>query len=399
MKYRSFKSALAGGVAAIVLTASGMSACAEDLIIHNIASMSGSQASFGEQAEKGARLAVETAGQIAGMDAKMVTLDSESDPGKAARKVKEALAKEGPGLFVGSTLSSTALAVGKEVHGAGGIYINGSGADEITGSDCNSAMYRWSAPTYGAVNASLRPVLEQNPNIKKVFTITPQYVFGEAMLANSKAVLDEKGVELVGNAYHSLKDKEFSGIIAQAQAAQPDLLLLLNFGSQAAATIQQAINFGLKDRMKILLVWSNGLDTMQSLGSDVSDGIYFGAQYWHEEEAPGNQAFVKLSREKMDMTPNYPMAHYYQMTKLLLDAVSATGGTDMAKLRAHLEGLEYEGITGAEKIRTDNHQVEKAFYLLKGKPKSEMTDADDFADVVSKGTYVQTAEESGCHMQ
>ena len=396
MKKFTPKSSILASAISLCLTMVATPATAEDLTIYNIASMSGAFANFGEEGEKGARLAIETAGTAAGLTLKMVTIDTESNAGKAARKVKAIVGKEGAGLFVGSTLSSTALAVGKEIHSAGGIYINGSGADEITGSECNGSMFRWSAPTFGAVNASLRPVLEGNPSIKRVYTITPQYVFGEAMLSNAKAVLNEKGIELVGNSYHSLKDKEFSGIIAQAQAAKPDLLLLLNFGSQATSTIQQAINFGLKDRMKLLLVWSSGLDTMRTLGSEVSNGIYFGAQYWHEEEAPANQELVALTREKLGEAPNYPMAHYYQMTKMLIDAVEATGGSDSEKIRNHLEGHTYEGVTGTEFVRAEDHQVEKYFYLIEGKGEADMEDKDDFGDVVAKGKYFVPHEETGC---
>ncbi len=369
---------------------------AEELTIYNVASMSGAFANFGQQGEKGAKLAVEAAAKAAGKDLKLVTVDTESSAGKAARKVKAILSKNGPSFFVGSTLSSTALAVGKEINKADGLYINGSGADEITGSQCNKSMFRWSAPTYGAVNASLRPVLERHPDIKRVYTITPDYVFGKAMLENSKKVLAEKGIKHVGNSYHSLKEKEFSGYISQAMAAKPDLLLLLNFGSLASNTIQQAVNFGLKDEMKILLVWSSGLDHFRSLGNQVSEGIYFGAQYWHEDEAPANQALVKLSQETIGETPNYPMAHYYQMTKLIIDAIDDTGSTSPQKIRGHLEGLSYAGITGNEKIRSEDHQVEKYFYLLQGKPKSAMADPDDFSDIISKEKYFLSAAETGC---
>ena len=387
---------LLGCTTALALTIGGAQAADKELTINVVASMSGAFANFGKQAEKGARLAIEEAGEAAGMKLKMVTIDTESNAGKGARKVQASLSENGPGIFVGTTLSSTALAVGQAVHEAGGVYINGGGADELTGEKCNASMYRWSAPTYGAVNASLRPVLQANPDIKKVYTVTPQYVFGEAMLSNAKNVLEEKGIEHVGNSYHSLKDKEFSGIIAQAQAANPDLLLLLNFGSQAAASMQQAMNFGLKDRMKILMVWSSGLDTMKALGSEVSNGVYFGAQYWHEEEAAGNKSLVALSQKELGEAPNYPMASYYQMAKLMIDAVNATGSSDPAKIKGHLAGLSYEGITGTENVMADNNQVEKNFYLLLGKDKASMADENDFADVASKGKYFLSAKEAGC---
>lgn len=397
MMKRTFQGVSQATLMAALIASSG-AAMAEDLTIYNVASMSGAFANFGKEASKGVDLAIKAHPKAAGMDVKMVTIDTESNAGKAARKVKAIISKNNARMFVGSTLSSTALAVGKEVDKVGGVYINGSGADEITGTKCNKATFRWSAPTFGAVNASLQPLLDANPDIKTVYTITPQYIFGEAMLENTKKVLKKRGLKLVGNSYHSLKEKEFSGYISQAMASKADLLVLLNFGSLATNNIQQAVNFGLKDRMKILLVWSNGLDHLRTLGPDISDGIYFGTQYWHAEESPANKEFVALARKHLGVTPNYPMAHYYQMTKLILDTVEAEKTKDAAKVRARLEGLTYEGITGQEMVRAKDHQVEKYFYLLQGKAAAKMADKDDFASVVAKNKYFQPHEETGCKM-
>lgn len=385
-------------LAASALLVSTGFAGAADLTIYNVASMSGAFANFGKEASKGVELAVKERAKAAGLDVKVVTIDTESNAGKAARKVKAIIAKENASLFVGSTLSSTALAVGKEVAKAGGVYITSSGADEITGTECNKGTFRWSAPTFGAVNSSLQPLLDAHPEIKTVYTITPQYVFGEAMLNNTKKVLDKRGLKLVGNSYHSLKEKEFSGYISQAMASKADLLVLLNFGSQATNAIQQAVNFGLKDRMKLVLVWSNGLDHMRSLGPKVNDGIYFGTQYWHDDAAAGNKELVALSKKHMGVNPNYPMASYYQMTKLVLDAADAQKSADPTKIRAHFEGLSYEGITGKELIRGNDHQVEKYAYLMKGKSADKMKNDDDYADIVSKGKYFVPFEETGCKM-
>ncbi|NVJ90796.1 MAG: ABC transporter substrate-binding protein [Methylocystaceae bacterium] len=371
---------------------------AKDVTIYGVSSESGAFANFGKQGSKGLKLAVDAADDAAGMKFNYSIIDSESNAGKAARKVKAAISKSDARYFIGSTLSSTALAVGKEVDKAGGIYINGSGADEITGTQCNKAMFRWSAPTYGAVNASLIPVLDLHPEIKRVYTITPDYVFGEAMLNNAKIILKKRGIELVGNSYHSLKEKEFSGYLSQAMATKADLLLVLNFGSLATNTLLQADSFGMKDKMQILLVWSSGLDHFRTLTPKVAEGIYFGSQYWHEDESPANKAFVALSREKLKETPNYPMAHYYQMTKLLIDSMNATKSADPDAIRKHLEGLEYDGLTGREFINAENHQVEKYFYLLQGKKASEMKDPDNYANIISKAKYFLPANETGCKM-
>ena len=156
------------------------------------------------------------------------------------RKVQEISQQKGVKFFAGGILSSESLAMGKEVERAGGVFITTAGADEITGKDCNRATFRWSVPTFGAIEQTVRPLLESLPNARRWYTITPQYVFGEGLLSAAKNIFKEKGIEHVGNSYHSLSEKEFSGYLTNAMAAKPDVLLILNFGSQSSDTLRQA---------------------------------------------------------------------------------------------------------------------------------------------------------------
>ncbi|MGV2837566.1 branched-chain amino acid ABC transporter substrate-binding protein, partial [Pseudomonas shirazensis] len=69
--------------------------------------------------------------------------------------------------FQGCTLSSSALAVSKEINKAGGVFMTPVGADEITGKDCNSSTFRWSVPTYGAIRETLVPLIKLLPEAKR----------------------------------------------------------------------------------------------------------------------------------------------------------------------------------------------------------------------------------------
>ncbi|MDC0659387.1 ABC transporter substrate-binding protein [Leisingera sp. SS27] len=366
--------------------------------IFGLKSVSGNFASYGKFANQGSEMAVEAAGSVIGKALNYRLLDSEGNAGKAVRKIKEAIEKDNARFFNGATLSSTGLAVGKEVANVGGVFTTPVGADEVTGSECNRSTFRWSTPTFGAVEQTLRPLLELDPSIKSAYTITPQYVFGEALLTNTKNVLADKGVEHVGNSYHSLSEKEFSGYITNAAAAKPDLLVLLNFGGQSSTSLRQAMNFGLKNKMKILVVWSAGLDQYKSLGSDILENVYLGAQYWHEVQNPGNARFVELCRNKYGVNPVYPMAGDYIGTKIIIDAIEKAGSDDPAAVISAMEGMTYEGLTGEETIRAFDHQAIKDYYLLKGKAKSAMSDEDNFVDVISSGKSFPDENASLCKM-
>src|SRR5690606_24212799 len=115
------------------------------------------------------------------------------------RKVQESAQQQGTRYFAGGILSSESLAMGKEIEKLGGIFITTAGADEITGKDCNRATFRWSVPTFGAINQTVRPLIDLYPDAKRWYTITPQYVFGDGLLNAAKAIFEEKGLEHVGN--------------------------------------------------------------------------------------------------------------------------------------------------------------------------------------------------------
>lgn len=360
--------------------------------------MSGPFAANGKYADLGMKLAVEQYGKVLGQPLAYTVLDTEGKPATAVRRVQEIAQQKNARFFAGGILSSEALAMGKEVQKASGIFITTAGADEITGKDCNDATFRWSVPTYGAIEQTVRPLIQMLPKAKRWYTITPQYVFGDGLLSAAKAIFKEKGIEHVGNSYHSLNEKEFSGYLTNAVAAKPDVLLILNFGSQSSDTLRQAVSFGMKNNCTILLAWASGLEQFESLGADLCEGVYFGAQYWHAIDSPLNRDLVKRSNAAFKANPNYSLAGSYICTKILLDGIVKAGNVDPKKVVAALEGMKYDGLTGPEEVRKGDHQVLKNYYLLKGKAKNKMKNADDYADIVSSGQSFLPLDKTGCKM-
>ncbi len=360
--------------------------------------MSGAFAANGKYADLGMKLAIEQYGKVLGEPLAYSVLDTEGKPATAVRRVQEIAQQKNARFFAGGILSSESLAMGKEVQKAGGVFITTAGADEITGKDCNDATFRWSVPTYGAIEQTVRPLIQMMPKAKRWYTITPQYVFGDGLLSAAKAVFKEKGIEHVGNSYHSLNEKEFSGYLTNAVAAKPDVLLILNFGSQSSDTLRQAVSFGMKNNCTILLAWASGLEQFESLGADLCDGVYFGAQYWHAIDSPLNRDLVKRTQAAFKTNPNYSLAGSYICTKILLDGIVKAGNVDPKKVVAALEGMKYDGLTGPEEVRKGDHQVLKNYYLLKGKAKNKMKNPDDYADIVSSGQSFLPLDKTGCKL-
>lgn len=370
----------------------------EDLMLACPTAMSGTFSAIGKFSDLGMKLAIEQQGSVLGRKLKYRMIDTEAKPATAVRRVQEAMQQDGVRYFPGALLSAESLAMGKEINKSGGVLITNAGADEVTGTDCNRGTFRWALPTYSIIQGSARPLIDLMPKAKRWYTITPQYVFGEGLLRNAKALFAEKGIEHVGNSYHSLTEREFSGHLTNAMSSNADVLFLLNYGAQASDALRQAISFGVKQKMTIIVAAASGLEQFQSLGPDICDGVYFGAVYWHTIQTAFNQAFVERVRSTFKISPNYSLAAPYINVRMLTAAMEKAKSTEPKDVIAALEGLSFESLTGTEEVRREDHQVLRDFYLIKGKAKAKMKDDDDYADIINSGRYFLPPEKSECKM-
>jgi len=175
-------------------------------------------------------------------------------------------------------------------------------------------------------------------------------------------------------------------------------LLLLNFGSQSTNTLRQAADFGLKNKMKIVMVWAAGLEQYQEIGTDVLDGVYVGCQYDVTIDSPGNKKIVELFKRDANRIPSYASVGGYICADLIMRGMKATGSAEPAAVIKVLEGMKYEGPTGDEEIQAFDHQCVKNYYLLKGKSAAQKKSSDDYVEIVSFGKSFLTQAQSLCKM-
>jgi len=162
--------------------------------------------------------------------------------------------------------------------------------------------------------------------------------------------------------------------------------------------LRQAVSFGMKRNVKIVVPWSTGLDQYQAWGPDICEGVYFGVNYWHGVDSPGNRTVSQVVRQKTNAPTNYLQASGWAVAQMLVEGAQKAGTTEVPAMIRALEGLTYEGPTGTETIRAEDHQVIKDYYLMLGKARSAMRDPADFAEVLAGTKAFQPPERTGCRM-
>jgi branched-chain amino acid transport system substrate-binding protein len=72
--------------------------------------------------------------------------------------------------------------------------------------------------------------------------------------------------------------------------------------------------------------------------------------------------------------------------------------TKSADIIKAMESQPFEGVTGEEVFRAEDHQLLKDYYVLIGKPAGERADEDDIMKVAYAGGEPMPVAETGCKL-
>lgn len=369
---------------------------AANIVIAGTKSVTGEHAVIGQYGELGSDLALRTAGLIAGRALDYWLIDTGGPTAQVLDKVRAAIEQSAVRFFTGAASPETGPLIADQLAQAGCVYACGLGVDELAGAPCHRSVFRWSSSPQAAVAATIDPLVALLPNAERWFVVAPETTLGLALLSATEDRMQALAVEQVGSARIAAGDREFSGLFQRILATRPDMVVLLAAGGQSSALLRHAVNIGAHRKTGLVTVWSGGLHQLQSLGPDAIEGLYFGSQYWHEAATPTNQFLVAHTRARYGINPNAPLAAEFIGTKLLIDAITASGSSDPDPVIAALEGLNYEGPTGPETISAHDRQCYKAYYLLRGKDRQHMRDPDNLADIINAARPDSTSSMPAC---
>jgi branched-chain amino acid transport system substrate-binding protein len=344
---------------------------------------------FGAEARdqvKSAELAVKQfndAGGFGGRKAELLVRDDKLNAGEAATRTLELIEKDRVHAIVGALSSAVQLAVNEVTRARGMLYISISQSDTI-----NEAK-DWSRFTF---HEALTPHMTTAAVAKhtfrkgaKVAYLAADYAYGHEMLRGFKRAGAAIGAEGVIEILHPFGTPDYSTFLPRISAAKPDILCIANFGRDQANAIKQAVEFGMKQQMKIVVpvILHN---QRLAVGPEVFEGVVGGANYYWglEETIPSAKAYNDAFRAANGgAVPTDYGAYGYTGVKSLLHAITAAGGTDTDKVVAALESLKYDVAKGPQSYRKCDHQSVQSVLVLESKKASDMKSPVDLFRVAA----------------
>ena len=355
--------------------------------------------------------AINKAGGVLNRQIEMVPYDNKVSPQESLIQVKKVIGDGIQFLFQGNS-SGVAHAISDAVQkhndrNAGNrvLYLNYSAVDPaLTNDKCHYWHFRFDAHADMKM-AALTDVIKANAKIKKLYIIGQDYSFGKAVAEAAVTMLGQKrpDIQIVGNELHPIgKVKDFSPYIQKILASGADAVITGNWGADMIGLAKAANDGGLKAPFYTYYAASDGVTA--AIGAAGIDRI----RLVHETH-PGNPTPPKALSEyisgyrKLHPQNDVNQPRIHTALNMLAVAIKKAGSTDVDKVAAALEGLEYSNLGGDQVImRREDHQLQMPVYISvhTNKGIKHDLDASGFGLAIeSKVDREKATQPSTCKMQ
>jgi branched-chain amino acid transport system substrate-binding protein len=344
---------------------SSNSTAGSDVIkIGEFASMTGSEATFGQSSHQGTQLAIDDLNDAGGVLGKKLELhmeDDQSQAGQPATVVRKLISSDGVVAILGEVASSRSLEAAP-ICQENKIPMISPASTNPKVTEAGDYIFRvcFIDPFQGTVMANFSRKTLKLQNVAVLTDAKSDYSLGLAKFFKEGFVAD--GGKIAAEQNYSSGDKDFSAELTAIKAANPDGIFVPGYYTEVGLVALQAKQLGIT----VPLFGGDGWESsaLVPIGGTALEGDYFSTHYSPQDTSPAVQNFVKEFKAKYNSTPDAMAALGYDSAMILAAAMKTAGTTDGAKVRDTLAATkDFAGVTG--KITIDaNRNASKPAVIL-----------------------------------
>ncbi|HEY7238287.1 MAG TPA: ABC transporter substrate-binding protein, partial [Burkholderiales bacterium] len=331
--------------------------------------------------------------------------DSAAKPNDAVQAEQRFITENSAILMTGSTSSAVAVALNKLAQREKVLYVTGiSGSNDTTGKDCVRYGFRQNFYGETAANAIGPVLLKAYGKNKKMAFMTPDYTYGHTVTkSSSEYLMQHGGWQMVTNQVSPLGATDYSSYLTNIANSGAEILLNVNWGRDAVLSTQQAKQFGVIPKMKLVIPYQIPF-LAKNIGADLSEGVYAATDFWWtlEDKYPLAKMFVDAFRKKYGYYPEWGAENAYMSFAMWADAVENAGTfypPDVIK--SYEAGRKLQSMVGEVYFRKEDHQLVRPVVIVRGKAPKAMRNKEDFwevTEVVPGAPLMQKPDAFGCKL-
>jgi branched-chain amino acid transport system substrate-binding protein len=342
----------------------GNGAGGEVIKVGEFASLTGSEATFGQSSHKGTALAISdinAAGGVLGKKIQLLTEDDQSQAGQPATVVRKLIASDGVVAILGEVASSKSLEAAPICQQYKIPMISPASTNpKVT--ETGDYIFRvcFIDPFQGTVMANFaRETLRLN-TAAVLTDVKSDYSLGLAKFFKQRFIAD--GGKIVVEQNYSAGDKDFNAQLTAIKAANPDGIFVPGYYTEVGLIVLQARQQGITAPLFGGDGWESA--SLVPIGGQALEGCFFSTHYSPQDTSPAVRNFVKKFRAEYNEMPDAMAALGYDSAMILADAIKRAGSTDGAKVRDALAATkDFAGVTGEITIDADRNASKPAVIL------------------------------------
>ncbi|WP_238652488.1 ABC transporter substrate-binding protein [Paenibacillus piscarius] len=335
--------------------------------------LTGGQASFGDSASKGAKLAVDqinAAGGVLGKKLELVVADNASKSEEATQAAQKLITNDKVVTIIGASTSTNTLGI-VPVATEKKIPLVSVGAtnpkvtvDERSG-NVNEYVFRaaFIDPFQGEVMANF--ALDSLKAKTAVIYTDTSSDYSKGLQKFFEETFKAKGGEVLSQESYQQKDSDFKAVLTRIKAANPDVIYLPGYYEEVGKIVKQAREMGIT----VPFLGGDGWDSPQLAeiaGAKALENTFMSNHYSPEDTAPEVTSFVDAYKEANGgAVPDGMAALGYDALKLVADAIGRAGEADPAKITEALAATKDLQLATGKITLNDKHDPVKAAVVLK----------------------------------
>jgi branched-chain amino acid transport system substrate-binding protein len=361
--------------------------------------LSGTYKDQGQDEEQGYRLAIEqinARGGVLGKRLDFVINDTKSNATLAKELAHKVIENDHVVMVSGGVSSAVAIAEADVCQEQNTLYMAAiTHSNATTGHDETKAgftvqkahrhTFRWFFNAWMTGKALVPYLLKRFDQGAGFYYITSDYTWGHSLEKSMRWGLELGGGDTVGAVLTPLGTKDFTRQLKEAEAAEPDALVMILFGQDMVTALTQAQAMGLKKKMKIIVPLIE-LHMAHSVGPQAMEGVISTTSwYWGlEDRFQGSRSFVEAFRNKYGKPPGIGAASAWVAINEWADAVARVKDFSSRAVIPALEDHTFVRLKGTEKWQAWDHQAMTSVYIVEGKSPQQMKGEWDLLNIVTE---------------
>ncbi|HET6327966.1 MAG TPA: ABC transporter substrate-binding protein [Planctomycetaceae bacterium] len=356
---------------AIALLALAIAGCshsgaesADEIRIGHYASLTGSQATFGQSTDNGIRLAVDAVNQSGGLHGKkirLITYDDRGDAKEAGTAVTRLISRDQVAAVLGEVASGLSLA-GAPVCQENGVPMvtPSSTAPEIT--TVGNRIFRVCFMSGFQAYACAKFAREQLKAQTAAILCDQKLPYSVGLADEFEKQFTAMGGRITTRSSYQEGDQDYSAQLTSIRSSKPEIVFVPGYYTDVANIAVQARKLGLR----VPLVGGDGWDSakLAEIGGEAIDGCYFCTHYCQQDPRPRVQEFLRTYQKQFATAPDAMAALGFDAANILFAAIQkapSQSGSDIAAALAAAKN--FDGVTGRISIDGDRNAVKPAVIL------------------------------------